>query len=302
MKHLNTHAKQIKTMILEMAKGNFNYRIPRTDQNSETQAIAALLNMLAQELEVSYNPFVFNAPAHSIFNVDHYLFLIDPQHRILSTNFDLDTGSPLVDQNFAHVLTEASQKTFKKRLKALQKKNQPHIPCKLELLAADDLLVPLECTLFRLDYDAVAGNFLVVASRIQSHNPLIKEDDFIQEDYPVRKLEVLKNTQDIQNIQKVKAYLRENPEVRIASLKLLGLRFGLNEYKLKKGFKELYQTSVFKYQLKQRLYKARHLIRTTTDQLSCIAIKTGFKSYIHFGQVFKKEFGVAPSHYRKKNK
>ena len=298
MNYLNTRAKQIKTMILEMAKGNFNYQIPRTGENNETEAIAASLNMLAQELRVSYNPFVFNAPADSIFKVRHYLFLINPEHSILSTNFDLDAAPTFIHQNFLHLLTPPSKKTFKKRLKQLLKKQHPSVPCRLELRASNTLNIPLECTLFKLRYDAVAGNFLVVATRIQSLNPLLKEDA-LKKEYPVRKLEALKSTRDIQNIQQVKAYLQDHPEDRIASLKILGVRFGLNEYKLKKGFKELYQTSVFKYQMQQRLLKARHLIKVTTDPLSSIALQTGFKSYVHFGQAFKKEFGVAPSQYRK---
>ena len=300
MNYLHTRAKQIKTMILEMAQGNFNYHIPRTAENNETEAIAELLNMLAQELRVSYNPFVFNAPADSIFNVSHYLFLIDPHNNILSTNFDLDAGITLVDQNFVTVLTGASQKTFKKRLKQLLKKPHPSVACRLELRAPNGLFIPLECMLFKLRFNAVAGNFLVVASRIQSLNPLLKEENPLKKEYPVRKLEALKSTQDIHNIQKVEAYLRGHPEDRIASLKALRLRFGLNEYKLKKGFKELYQTSVFKFQMQQRLHKAKHLIKVTTEPLSDIASQTGFKSYVHFGQAFKKEYGMAPSQYRKK--
>lgn len=301
MNNIHTRAKQIKSMILEMAKGNFNSRIPRTDENSETEAIAALLNMLAQELKVSYNPFVFNAPAHSIFSVNHYLFLINPNNLILSTNFELDTGTKLENQNFAHLLTASSQRKFKKNLKSLQKQSLSNCPCRLELVTSDDLLVPLDCSLFRLRYEAVAGNFLVVASRIQSHNPL-KRENYEIEDYPVRKLEALKSSEDILNIQQVEAYLRDYPEERLRSLKLLALRFGLNEFKLKKGFKELYQTTVFKYQMQQRLLKASHLIYSTNDKLSCIAIKTGFKNYVHFAQVFKKEYGVAPSYYRKMRK
>ncbi|PHR96760.1 MAG: hypothetical protein COA80_08505 [Leeuwenhoekiella sp.] len=301
MNTINMRAKQIKSMILEMAQGNFNYSIPRTDDDSEAEAIAALLNMLAQELKASYNPFVFNAPALSIFSVNHYLFLINPNNLILSTNFELDTATNLENQNFAHLLTPSSQKTFKKSLKSLQKQSQPSCPCKLELLTKDELLVPLDCTLFRLRYEAVVGNYLVVASRIQSHNPLKREHVEI-EDYPVRKLEALKSSEDILNIQQVEAYLRNYPEERLKSLKLLALRFGLNEFKLKKGFKELYQTTVFRYQMQQRLLKASHLIYSTNDKLSCIATKTGFKNYVHFAQVFKKEYGVAPSYYRKMRK
>ena len=289
-------------MILQMANGNFNCRIPRSDENSETEAIAALLNMLAQELQASYNPFVFNVPAANIFDVEHYLFVIDQDATILKTNFDIQTELPLINQNFLELLTPQTKKIFLKRLKSIRKKKQYKCTCKLQILSVTGLTISLDCTLFDMEYDPSPGDYLVVGSRIQSHNPLIQKDNAFKKNDPVRKLVVLKSTADIQNIQKLEAYLRENMEAHTESLKTLAKRFGLNEYKLKNGFKELYQTSVFKYQMQQRLYRARHLIYTTNDQLSCIAVKTGFKSYVHFGEAFKKEFGVAPSFYRKNPK
>lgn len=301
MKNLETRTHQIKNIILEMVKGNFNYRIPCTDENTETEAIITLLNMLAQELQVSYNPFVFNAPASTLFMVNHYLFLISPTTQIITTNFDHHSKDALLNQNFTKLLTSDSQKTFNRQLQKLRKKDKPSCSCKLQISTETGLLMPLECTLFKLQYNAVVGNFLLVASRIQSLNPVIKKELILPTDYPVRKLEVLKNTADIQKIQNVEAYLREHTDASISSLKMLGLHFGLKEFKLKKGFKELYQTTVFRYHLLQRLHLAKQLIATTGDQLSCIALKTGFKSYPHFGEAFKKEFGVAPSFFKKKH-
>lgn len=299
MKNWEKQIVQIKNIILEMAKGNFNYRIPRSDQNNDTEAIVVLLNMLAQELQASYNPFIYNAPATKLLTVNHYLFLISPNSEILTTNFDQYPTDVVRNQNFTKLLTTHSQEIFNRQLQTLRKKDKPSCSCKLQIITETGLLMPLDCTLFRLQYDAVTGNFLLVASRIQSLNPVIKKELILPTDYPVRKLEVLKNTADIQTIQKVEAYLREHTHAPISSLKTLGLRFGINEFKLKKGFKELYQTTVFRYHIKQRLHLAKQLIATTGEQLSGIALKTGFKSYPHFGEAFKKEFGVAPSFFKK---
>ncbi len=74
----------------------------------------------------------------------------------------------------------------------------------------------------------------------------------------------------------------------------------LNEYKLKKGFKELFGTTIFGYIHKCRMGLAKKLLLGTSKSAKEIAYETGFGSPQHFSKAFKKEFGVAPSHARRK--
>jgi len=74
---------------------------------------------------------------------------------------------------------------------------------------------------------------------------------------------------------------------------------GLNEYKLKRGFKELFQTTVFGYLAEQRLLLARQYLLDTRKTAAEIAAELGFATPQHFNNVFKKRFGAPPDKIRK---
>ncbi|WP_372009485.1 helix-turn-helix transcriptional regulator [Paenibacillus chitinolyticus] len=74
---------------------------------------------------------------------------------------------------------------------------------------------------------------------------------------------------------------------------------GINDYKLKLGFKELYGTSVFAYLREQRLHKAGELLRKGDMSVSEAAARVGYMNFSHFAEAFRRRFGVNPSVYRK---
>ena len=72
----------------------------------------------------------------------------------------------------------------------------------------------------------------------------------------------------------------------------------LNEYKLKKGFKELFGTTVFGYIHHSRMILAKKLLLGTDKSAKEIAFETGYSSPQHFSKAFKKEFGKTPNSIR----
>ncbi len=68
----------------------------------------------------------------------------------------------------------------------------------------------------------------------------------------------------------------------------------LNEYKLKKGFKQLFQQTVYGYLTQLRLEKAYQLLQAGELTASEIAYQLGYSSPQHFHTAFKKKFGTAP--------
>lgn len=72
----------------------------------------------------------------------------------------------------------------------------------------------------------------------------------------------------------------------------------LNEYKLKKGFKELNGTTVFGYIKHIRMNLAKTLLLETTKTAKEIAYETGYGSPQHFSKAFKEQFGIAPNSIR----
>lgn len=77
---------------------------------------------------------------------------------------------------------------------------------------------------------------------------------------------------------------------------------GLNPTKLQEGFKHLYGTTVNGYVFEARLNHAKDLLLGTDDSISEIVYKVGLSSKSYFSRIFKEQYGVQPSSFRKKQK
>lgn len=75
----------------------------------------------------------------------------------------------------------------------------------------------------------------------------------------------------------------------------LSLEVGINQCYLKKGFKELFGTTVYDFIQEQRMLKAKMLLTTTGFSVSQVADEIGFSSASNFSNAFKKYAGVFPS-------
>jgi AraC-like DNA-binding protein len=69
---------------------------------------------------------------------------------------------------------------------------------------------------------------------------------------------------------------------------------GLNEYKLKRGFKETFNTTVFGYLADQRLNLAQQYLRDTDKTAAEISAELGYCTPQHFNNAFKRKFGFTP--------
>lgn len=85
-----------------------------------------------------------------------------------------------------------------------------------------------------------------------------------------------------------------NPPTIIELSKLVGI----NEYKLKKGFKELFGTTLFGYIHASRMSLAKRLLLGTDKSAKEIAYETGYTSPQYFSNAFKKQYGVTPNSIR----
>ena len=75
----------------------------------------------------------------------------------------------------------------------------------------------------------------------------------------------------------------------------LSLEIGINQCYLKKGFKELFGTTVYDFIQEQRMLKAKLLLSTTAYSISEVADQIGFSSQSNFSSAFKKFTGITPS-------
>ena len=109
------------------------------------------------------------------------------------------------------------------------------------------------------------------------------------------------STKDIECLQKAKNILLENM-TNPPSLKELSRKSTLNEYKLKKGFKQLFGNTVYGLLQEYRLQEAKILLEKNDINVSEAAILVGYKSIGHFSKIFKENFGILASDIMKNRK
>jgi AraC-like DNA-binding protein len=78
------------------------------------------------------------------------------------------------------------------------------------------------------------------------------------------------------------------------SLTELSRKVGINDYKLKIGFKELTGYTVFGYLYKIRMEKAYHLLSKEKKAVNEVSFLVGYKNAQHFIAAFKKQYHILP--------
>jgi len=103
----------------------------------------------------------------------------------------------------------------------------------------------------------------------------------------------VKNPIEIEKLYFARDYLIQN-YANPNSLGKLSKISGLNEFKLKQGFKLLFNTSAIDFLINYRLEKAQEILMNSGKSVSEVAYETGYTSPSYFGKAFKKKFGRSP--------
>lgn len=106
--------------------------------------------------------------------------------------------------------------------------------------------------------------------------------------------EVKTDLAEAQKLMMAKQILTDSMEAP-PSLNELSKMIGLNNYKLKKNFKEMFGVPVFKYLQNERLERAHDLLRTGNVTTQEAAWMVGYESISSFSNAFTKKFGFRPS-------
>ncbi len=110
--------------------------------------------------------------------------------------------------------------------------------------------------------------------------------------------QVYLTSQDIPKLLQAKEYIDNNISTP-TTLKELSKIVCLNEFKLKKGFKEQFNTTVHNYIVEQRLCTSCILLKDKTCPISEIAYAIGYQCPSKYIHSFRKKYGVTPGKYRK---
>lgn len=103
----------------------------------------------------------------------------------------------------------------------------------------------------------------------------------------------LANEQDREKISRAREILLEHIGEPI-TIKELSRKVAINECYLKKGFKEMFGTTIFDFYQGQRMEHAKYLLYEKGLSVTEVSLLLGYSSISHFSTAFKKQTGLKP--------
>ena len=103
----------------------------------------------------------------------------------------------------------------------------------------------------------------------------------------------LANADDREKITKAREVLLQHIGEPL-TIKELSRKVAINECYLKKGFKELFGTTIFDFYQSQRMEHAKYLLYDKGLSVTEVSLMLGYSSISHFSTAFKKHTGIKP--------
>lgn len=103
----------------------------------------------------------------------------------------------------------------------------------------------------------------------------------------------LQNAEDREKIIKAREVLLQHIGEPI-TIKALSRKVAINECYLKKGFKEIFGTTIFDFYQSQRMEHAKYLLYDKGLSVTEVSLMLGYSSISHFSTAFKKHTGIKP--------
>lgn len=288
----NERMKLVKTMLFEMAAGNFSFRISRSEADDELEGLCVLVNMLAEELRSAVFHAGYINPRQEYQFFVQCTVVLDRGLRVAS--FNPHTPSVLGIQNeglpgsdFGSLLTDQSAVLWAAASAKLREDEHFHEHIALQFISEERLPSPSFCTVSRL---------LHSSKTVISWVTMAIAPDAVDGGNTTKGL----FSADARRIQELYDYILAHLEEPLPTLQELSRIFGTNEVKLKEGFRHFFKTSIYQFYNDERLKRAKLLIEQTALSLKDIAYSCGFGGYPNFSKAFSKKFGVAPGSLRRK--
>lgn len=285
---------QLHEVLLALAQGDLNMKIPILHHNDELESVEVLLNMLIEEWKQRVLQLPFSKPTDAQKYMNHFQLFLNHKLQIIDTDkeFLLQLGieiKMLLHKKLTEIISPENLKTFNETLKNYHKKESIYSE-------APTLEIFGKSFIYTINHTVCSNIYLVNLYQIQldaKHDIRgIKADT-----NELMKLEQKKRYRDI--VQEVKKYIDQHPLSELIQLKSICKQFGINIFQLKIGFKELYQTSVYEYFLTLRMKHAYLLIETSSLSLKEISQMVGYSHYPTFSAQFYKFYELRPRVLRK---
>jgi AraC-like DNA-binding protein len=105
------------------------------------------------------------------------------------------------------------------------------------------------------------------------------------------------NQKDFQALINVEHLLIQKYNEDFPSIESLAKAAYMSESKLKTLFKKAYGMAIYQYYQKNRMHKAKELLRARKHSVSQVGVMLGYQNLSNFSVAFKKEFSFLPSEY-----
>lgn len=109
-----------------------------------------------------------------------------------------------------------------------------------------------------------------------------------------------KRKSDIDKIHEARNILLSNLNMPPSILEL-SREVGINDYKLKCGFKEVFNQTIYGYLFDYKMELARKLLLDTNKTIVEVAYECGYNYASHFTNAFKRKYGIGPKEFRFRN-
>lgn len=103
---------------------------------------------------------------------------------------------------------------------------------------------------------------------------------------------------DVERLKRARDILSDNLSDP-PSLIALAHEVGINDFKLKKGFKVLFDNTPFGYLKERRMIAARSALMKGEESVTTVANQVGYTNLGHFAAAFRKQFGTTPKAMKK---
>src|SRR5690606_24805934 len=152
-----TRLDKIYRQLLEIANGNFSYRIERTDMEDEIEAIALLANIIAEEVQDSFFHQGFVNLKRSHVCTVRMLFILDRFYMKEKINkgaigvLQFDENG-LLKSKFESLLYKDSKKTWADTVRDMVGPLEQERTVQLSFMTKDGLLYPAYCSIIHFPH------------------------------------------------------------------------------------------------------------------------------------------------------
>lgn len=208
----------------------------------------------------------------------------------LPLNVEVLPGSKLA---FLYLTVESFHRLFVAESEEIEFLSQENIDKKY--YSGRPVTPMLQVSVNQLFNDTISGMAVEVFEKAKAYEILALYFNR-EEGMDLQQCPFLNDEENVERIRQAKKIIIE----KMASpptIKELAVEIGLNEYKLKEGFKNIYGKTVFQFLNDYRLDTARHLLDSGGHKVNDAAYHIGYTNPSHFIAAFKKKFGVTPKKY-----